>query len=145
MSKIVGEARLHLVEEGAAAERLELSGGEALVRMLAAAGVETAFGVPAGKLAGFMRPLGLSPIRFLGTRHEAAAAWMAAASFQASGRLAVCFGESGPGSHNLVGGLGSAFANSVPVLAITSGPPPHLVEPLRGAVMDVDTSLAKNM
>jgi thiamine pyrophosphate-dependent acetolactate synthase large subunit-like protein len=120
---------------------VELSGGEALVRMLAAAGVREAFGVPAGKLAGLMAPLAAEPrLRFLGTRHEAAAAWMAGATFQASGRLAVCFGESGPGSLNLVGGLGSAAADSLAVLAITSGPPNHLVRPLRGAAMDVDNA-----
>ena len=48
----------------------------------------------------------------VGTRHEAAAVWMAAASFQARGELAVCFGESGPGSHNLVSALGSVRSTS---------------------------------
>lgn len=111
------------------------------MRILAAAGVREAFGVPAGKLAAFMRPLGEEPrIRFLGTRHEAAAAWMAAATFAATGRLAVCFGESGPGSLNLASGLGSANADSLAVLAITSGLPPHMARPLRGAIMDVDNA-----
>jgi acetolactate synthase-1/2/3 large subunit len=63
---------------------------------------------------------------------------MAGATFQAAGRLAVCCGESGPGSHNLVGGLGSAYNNSVPVLAIVSGAPTHVAYPFSGLAMETD-------
>lgn len=127
------------VEETSRAPLVHATGGEALVRLLVASGVRDAFGVPAGKLAGFMQPLGECPdIRYIGTRHEAAAAWMAAATFQATGRLAVCFAESGPGSHNLVGGLGSASNNNLATLVVTSGAPPHLAYPFSGTVMAVD-------
>ena len=53
---------------------------------------------------------------YFATRHEAAAAWMAAATFHGTGRLAACYGEMGPGAHNLVGGLGTSRANGLAVI-----------------------------
>jgi thiamine pyrophosphate-dependent acetolactate synthase large subunit-like protein len=118
---------------------MRLTGGAALARTLAAAGVTHLFGVPAGKLGPFAKAVAEdSRFRVLGTRHEAAAAWMAAAWFHGSGRIAACFGECGPGSLNLVSGLGSAFNNGLAVLAITTGNPSHLTYPFRGMFMDLD-------
>ena len=66
-----------------------LDGGAALVRALVACGIEALFGVPAGKLGPFLRAVAAEPrIRHRGTRHEAAAAWMATATFHGTGRLA---------------------------------------------------------
>ena len=47
-------------------------------------------------------------LRHLGTRHEASAAWMAAATFHGTGRGGGLLRRDGPGAHNLVGGLGTA-------------------------------------
>ena len=63
---------------------------------------------------------------------------MAAACYRATGSLAVCCGESGPGSHNLVGGLGSAYNNNVPLLVIVSGVPRHVGYPFAGLAMETD-------
>ena len=116
-----------------------VSGGEALARVLAASGVSELYGVPAGKLSPFLAAVAADrSFRTVGVRHEAAAAWMAAATFQATGRLAVAFGESGPGAHNLVSGLGSAWANSLAVLVVTPGAPTHLAYPFEGLAMDSD-------
>lgn len=116
-----------------------VSGGEALARSLAASGVRELYGVPAGKLSPFLAAVAETPFfRVVGVRHEAAAAWMAAATFQATGRVAVAFGESGPGAHNLVSGLGSAWANSLAVLVLTPGAPTHLAYPFEGLAMDSD-------
>jgi thiamine pyrophosphate-dependent acetolactate synthase large subunit-like protein len=106
---------------------LSLDGGTALVRALLAGGVRDVFGVPAGKLGAFLRAVAREPrLRHVGTRHESSAAWMAAATFHGAGQVAVCYGEMGPGAHNLVAGLGSARANGLAALVITSGPPTHL-------------------
>jgi acetolactate synthase-1/2/3 large subunit len=118
---------------------MRATGGEALARTLAASGVRDVFGVPAGKLGPFLAALP-GTLRWTGTRHEAAAAWMATASFHAGAGIAVCCGESGPGSLNLVGGLGSARANNLAVLALTPGAPSHLAYPFEGMAMDVDNS-----
>lgn len=118
-----------------------LEGGAALVRALVACGVEDVFGVPAGKLGPFLRAIADEPrIRHLGTRHEAAAAWMATATFHGWGRVAACYGEMGPGAHNLVGGLGTAHANGLAVLVLTSGPPTHLGVAARGLTMAADVT-----
>jgi thiamine pyrophosphate-dependent acetolactate synthase large subunit-like protein len=115
------------------------TGGELLARLLAAAGVREVFGVPAGKLSAFLKAVGSDDrLRHVGVRHEASAAWAAAAVFQATGRLAVAYGESGPGSHNLVGGLGSAWANGLALVVITADPPPALSDPNVGLTMDAD-------
>jgi thiamine pyrophosphate-dependent acetolactate synthase large subunit-like protein len=121
------------------AETVECNGAAALLRLLAAAGVRDLFGVPAGKLSAVLEAVGAQDtVTHLGVRHEASAAWMATAIYHATGRLAACYGESGPGSHNLIGGLGSAYANGLATIAITSSPPAHLSRPLRGMVMDTD-------
>jgi acetolactate synthase-1/2/3 large subunit len=116
--------------------------GETLARSLAASGVREVYGVPAGKLAPFMGALAAMPgeLDWVGVRHESAAAWMAGATRQATGRLAVCAAESGPGSHNLVGGLGSAHNNNVALLAVVSGVPAHLPKPA-GLVMETDNDV----
>jgi thiamine pyrophosphate-dependent acetolactate synthase large subunit-like protein len=127
--------------EAAADVGVRLDGGAALTRALVAAGVRDVFGVPAGKLGPFLGGVAAEPrIRHLGTRHEAAAAWMATATFHATGRLAACYAEMGPGSHNLVGGLGTARANGLAVLVLTSGAPTHLGHAARGLAMAADVS-----
>jgi acetolactate synthase-1/2/3 large subunit len=117
-----------------------LTGGEALARVLAASGVRHVFGVPAGKLGPFLGGVAADAdrLRWTGTRHEAAAAWMATAVFHATGEVAVCCSESGPGAHNLVSGLGSAFANGLAVLALTPGAPTRRAYPHEGMTMDSD-------
>ena len=120
---------------------MRLDGGSALARALVAAGVQDLFGVPAGKLGPFLGAVADEPrIRHIGTRHEAAAAWMATATFHGTGRLAACYGEMGPGAHNLVGGLGTARANGLAVLVLTSGVPTHLGGAARGLTMAADVS-----
>ncbi len=116
-----------------------VDGGAALARALVASCVHDLFGVPAGKLGPFLRAVASEPrLRHLGTRHEASAAWMAAATFHGTGRLAACYGEMGPGAHNLVGGLGTARANGLAVLVLTSVPPTHLGAAGHGLTMASD-------
>jgi acetolactate synthase-1/2/3 large subunit len=118
---------------------VRLTAGAALARLLGAVGVREVFGVPAGKLAPFLRAVGEDDaLTHVGVRHEAAASWMAAAVYAATGRIAVAYGESGPGSHNLVSGLGSAFADNLAVLVVTSGAPTHVAYPFDGLVMETD-------
>ena len=116
-----------------------LEGGDALARTLVAVGVQDVFGVPAVKLEPFLGAVAREPrLRHLGTRHEASAAWMATATFHATGRVAACYGEMGPGAHNLVGGLGTARANGLAVLVLTSGAPTHLGYAASGLAMAAD-------
>lgn len=93
---------------------------DAIVRVLANAGVRHIFGLP-GDHGAFYDAMRLDGrIQHLLIRHEQAAAHAADGYARASGRLGVCDASSGPGATNLVTGIAEAYASSIPVLAITS-------------------------
>jgi pyruvate dehydrogenase (quinone) len=58
-------------------------------------------------------------IRFIGVRHEEAAAFMACGWAKHTGRLGVCLATTGPGAVHLLNGLYDAAFDGAPVLAIT--------------------------
>lgn len=119
---------------------ITLTGAQALVRVLAAEQVPYAFGIVGGKLAPLLHAISQQDgIRFVGVRHEAAGPMMAAAVHARSGRLAVALGEMGPGGLNLASGMGVAFNNNLPLLAITSNQHRAASYPHSGMFMDMDT------
>ena len=119
---------------------MRLTGAQALVRILAAEQVPFAFGVVGGKLAPLLHAIAAQPgIRYIGTRHEAHAAMMAAAVFAATGRVSVALGEMGPGGLNLAAGTGVAFNNNLAALLITSNQHRAAAYPHVGMFMDLDT------
>ena len=119
---------------------ISLTGAQALVRLLAAEAVPFAFGIVGGKLAPLLHAISQqSALRFVGVRHEAAAPMMAAAAYAGSGRLCVALAEMGPGALNLAGGLGMAFNNHLPLLAITTNQHRAAAYPHSGMFMDLDT------
>src|SRR6202034_2287238 len=58
-------------------------------------------------------------IRYVGVRHEEAAAFMASGFAKHTGRLGVCLGTTGPGAIHLMNGLYDAALDGAPVLALT--------------------------
>jgi len=58
-------------------------------------------------------------IRYIGVRHEEAAAFMASGFAKHSGRLGVCVGTTGPGAVHLLNGLYDAHFDGAPVVALT--------------------------
>jgi thiamine pyrophosphate-dependent acetolactate synthase large subunit-like protein len=119
---------------------LNLTGAQALVRVLQAEGIGFVFGVVGGKLAPLIHAISQQPaIRYVGVRHEAAGPMMAAAVHAGSGRMAVALGEMGPGGLNLASGMGVAFGNNLPLLAITTNQHRAAAYPHSGMFMDLDT------
>lgn len=119
---------------------MTLTGAQILERLLANEGVTAAFGVVGGKLAPLLHALQRTQrIRFIGTRHEAAAAMMAAATHAGTGRVALALGEMGPGSLNLAAGAGVAFNNNLAVLLVTTNQHRAASYPHAGMFMDLDT------
>lgn len=57
---------------------------------------------------------------------------------KATGRIAVAYGENGPGSHNVVSALGSLRNNNLAALVLTPGAPSGVAYPHQGLVMDSD-------
>ena len=117
-----------------------LTGAQALVRVLLAEQVPYVFGIVGGKLAPLLHAISQQPkLRFVGVRHEAAGPMMAAAVNAGSGRLAVALGEMGPGGLNLASGMGVAFNNNLPLLAVTTNQHRAASYPHSGMFMDMDT------
>ena len=81
----------------------EISGGEVIVRMLQAEGVQKVFGIIDGTYFGFYASLGAHGIDLITPRHETSAVHMAGAYARLSGKLGVCMASNGPGSG---GGIG---------------------------------------
>jgi thiamine pyrophosphate-dependent acetolactate synthase large subunit-like protein len=114
-----------------------------IVGRLASAGVREVFGVAGGALTPLLLAISrCDSITYTGVRHEAAGAQMAAAVNQSTGRLAVCLGEQGPGTLNVVSGLGGARNNSLAVLVLTVSGHSRTSRPGSGALMELDATLA---
>ena len=94
--------------------------GQALVRLLANYGVETVFGIPGVHTLELYRGLPGSGIRHVLTRHEQGAGFMADGYARVSGKPGVCFVITGPGVTNAATAIGQAYADSIPMLVISS-------------------------
>ena len=100
-------------------EGLHMKGTKALVTMLERKGVDIIFGYPGGSVIPIYDELYDSNLRHILVRHEQCAAHMADGFARASGRPGVCLSTSGPGATNMVTGVATAFADSVPMIALT--------------------------
>jgi acetolactate synthase-1/2/3 large subunit len=92
---------------------------ELLVRCLENEGVRFLFTLPGEETLSFMDALADSPIRLITTRHEQGAAFMADVHGRISGKAGVCVSTLGPGATNLATGIGDAFLDRAPLVAIT--------------------------
>ncbi len=96
-----------------------------IVERLHAWGVRTLFGYPGDGINGVMGALARAEerIRFIQTRHEEAAAFMACAHAKFTGEVGVCVATSGPGAIHLLNGLYDARMDHAPVVAIVGQSP----------------------
>ncbi|MDO4483454.1 MAG: acetolactate synthase large subunit [Clostridia bacterium] len=92
---------------------------EMLVESLLAEGVEYVFGIPGEENLELIEALAASPIRFITTRHEQGAAFMADVYGRLTGRAGVCLSTLGPGATNLITGVADANSDGAPLVAIT--------------------------
>ena len=97
----------------------QLSTAEVLVECLKAEGVKVVFGIPGEENLDLMFALKHSDIRFIPTRHEQGAAFMADVYGRLTGHAGVCLATLGPGATNLVTGVADAFLDGAPLVAIT--------------------------
>lgn len=93
--------------------------GEALVKMLEQAGVDTVFGIPGVHTIELYRGLADSSIRHITPRHEQGAGFMADGYARVTGRPGVCFVITGPGVTNILTAMAQARADSIPMLVIS--------------------------
>ncbi len=99
------------------------NGGAAVVETLAAHGVDTLFGIPGTHNLELYRHLSASGIRAVTPRHEQGAGYAAEAYARVSGRPGVVVTTSGPGLTNAMTAAATAYAESQPVLLVSSGMP----------------------
>jgi acetolactate synthase-1/2/3 large subunit len=92
--------------------------GRLIADALRAAGVRYAFTVPGESFLGQLEALADAGIRVVATRHEGAAAFMAEAHGQLTGRPAACLGTRAVGAANLAIGIHTARADSTPLFAL---------------------------
>ena len=98
-----------------------MTGGEAVVQTLASEGVKAVFGLPGTHALALFDALYDAPdIRRITARHEQGAAYMADGYARAGGDIGVCLLSTGPGAVNSLSAMGTAFADSSPVLNISS-------------------------
>ncbi len=91
-----------------------------LVELLESYGVSHVFGIPGVHNLELYRALAGSKLTHVLPRHEQAAGFMADGFARASGRPAACFAITGPGLANLATALGTAHADSVPMLVFAT-------------------------
>src|ERR1700746_1541408 len=98
---------------------MSVKGSDLFVRCLENEGVKYIFGVPGEEIEDMLFSLEQSSIKFIPTRHEQGAAFMADVWGRLSGQAGVCLSTLGPGATNLVTGVADAFLDKSPVVAIT--------------------------
>ena len=96
-----------------------MNGAGLLVAALENEGVKQIFGVPGEENLDVVEALRRSAIRLVVTRHEQAAAFMAATHGRLTGEAGVCLSTLGPGALNLTTGAAYALLGAMPMVMIT--------------------------
>ncbi|MEH2080800.1 MAG: acetolactate synthase large subunit [Nostoc sp.] len=92
---------------------------ELLVQCLENEGVQYIFGLPGEENLHVLEALKNSSIKFITTRHEQGAAFMADVYGRLTGKAGVCLSTLGPGATNLMTGVADANLDGAPLVAIT--------------------------
>jgi acetolactate synthase-1/2/3 large subunit len=98
-----------------------MKAAEAVLRALQAEGVEVIFGVPGGAILPLYDAMyGCESPKHVLVRHEQVGGHAAEGYAQATGKVGVCLGTSGPGATNLVTAIADAYMDSIPLVALTA-------------------------
>ncbi|WPE18581.1 acetolactate synthase large subunit [Candidatus Thioglobus autotrophicus] len=100
-----------------------MKASDLFVKALENEGVEYIFGIPGEENLDLLDSLRGSKIKFILTRHEQAAAFMAATYGRLMGRAGVCLATLGPGATNLVTAIAYAQLGAMPMVVITGQKP----------------------
>src|SRR5215471_20532628 len=98
----------------------ESTAAKLLVKCLENEGVEYIFGIPGEENIYFIDALRDSSIRYILTRHEQGASFMADIYGRLTGKAGVCSATLGPGAINLLLGTADATTNSTPLIALSA-------------------------
>ena len=104
------------------AEKKMINGGDVLIKCLLQENVKYLFGIPGGQFLAMYDAIyrwgkeqGIETILF---RHEQAAAHAADAYTRVTNKPTICFGTVGPGALHLIPGVGTAWSDNIPIIAL---------------------------
>lgn len=112
-------------------------GSDLLVAALENEGVDRIFGIPGEENLDVVESLRNSKIQLVLTRHEQAAAFMAATQGRLTGRPGVCLSTLGPGALNFTTGAAYAHLGAMPMLMITGQKPIKSARQARFQIVDI--------
>jgi acetolactate synthase-1/2/3 large subunit len=113
-----------------------MKAAELFVKQLEEEGVTCLFGLPGEENLHFLEAVRKAGLKVVITRHEQAAALMAATYGRLTGKAGVCFSTLGPGATNLVTGIAHAQLIGAPLVAVSAQKPRK--ENLQGKFQLVD-------
>ncbi len=116
-----------------------MKAAELFVRCLENEGVEYIFGIPGEENLDVMDALLGSSIRFVTTRHEQGAAFMADVYGRLTGRAGVCLSTLGPGATNLMTAVADANLDHAPLVAIAGQASTERLHKESHQVLDLET------
>lgn len=116
-------------------------GSDLLVEALENEGVDRVFGVPGEENLDVVESLRKSRIELVLTRHEQAAAFMAATHGRLTGRPGVCIATLGPGALNFSTGAAYAHLGAMPMILITGQKAIMSAKQARFQIVDVVASM----
>src|SRR5918993_90857 len=96
-----------------------MNNADLIVATLKSAGIERGFGVPSGNVLPLMEAMRVGGIDFVLTAHEGSAGFAADVTARMTGHPGLCIATLGPGATNLATGVGCAWLDRSPLIAIT--------------------------
>jgi acetolactate synthase I/II/III large subunit len=96
-----------------------MNNADLIVATLRAAGIDRGFGIPSGNVLPLMEAMRAGDIEFVLTAHEGSAGFAADVMGRMTGLPGLCIATLGPGATNLATGVGCAYLDRSPMIAIT--------------------------
>jgi acetolactate synthase-1/2/3 large subunit len=100
-----------------------MTNAELIVRTLREAGIRHGFGVPSGNVLPLLEAMRTGGVEFVLTAHEGSAGFAADVMGRLTGAPGLCVATLGPGATNLTTGVGDAYLDRSPLVAITCNVP----------------------
>jgi acetolactate synthase-1/2/3 large subunit len=96
-----------------------MNNADLIVATLKAAGIDRGFGIPSGNVLPLMEAMRAGGLEFVLTAHEGSAGFAADVTARMTGAPGLCIATLGPGATNLATGVGCAYLDRSPMIAIT--------------------------
>src|SRR5690242_13719356 len=96
-----------------------MNNADLIVAMLKANGIVRGFGIPSGNVLPLMEAMRTGGVDFVLTAHEGSAGFAADVTGRMTGAPGLCIATLGPGATNLATGVGCAYLDRSPLIAIT--------------------------